>query len=99
MAVTYQQAVQFMGQPVCAHCQGGVKHYGIVRKVTRDGIWLQPLPVRGALANGKEKDAKVTTADKPSSLEPESVYWGWGWAPWFFLPFLTILALTPFLWW
>jgi len=102
MAVTYHHAQQFIGQPVCCHCHDG-KHYGIVRSVTRDGIWLESLPARGAVVSGTSKELQVNTADQPDAVTGENVYYGgygYGYNPGaFFLPFFALLALTPLLFW
>lgn len=87
MAVTYEHARQFLGRPVCAHCRGGKKYYGIVQNVTRRGVWLQPFR-HGSLAIGK-KSADVTTADRPGQIAAENVF-----LP-FILPFVTLFALSP----
>ncbi|BCJ86676.1 hypothetical protein [Effusibacillus dendaii] len=105
MAVTYEHARQFIGQPVIAHCQSG-RYYGIVHRVTRDGIWLQPLPQRGVPVNGSAAEQNAVTADQPDKTDFEQVYYpyyGYGYyrpfAPLFFLPFFTLLALAPFFLW
>lgn len=98
MPVTYRHALRFMGQPVIAHCHHG-KYYGIVRKVTRDGIWLEPLPRTAVPASAKSKEANIATADRPESPQGENVYFAPFFAPFFFLPFFVLLALTPFFFW
>ncbi|MFC4769385.1 hypothetical protein [Effusibacillus consociatus] len=106
MAISYSYARQFIGQPVCAQCHDGIKHYGIVREVTTDGIWLEPLPRRAVVTAGKTTKAEAVTADKPGAVKGENVYYpypyGFGFGR-FFLPFLALLALTPLLfgpyWW
>lgn len=95
MPVNYQYARQYLGQPVIAHCRGGVRHYGIVHNVTQDGIWLRPMP-RGTTVSSEAEKVKAITADKPEDLKGETVFFGF--AP-FFLPFFTLLALSPFFWW
>lgn len=83
----YQHAVQFVGQPVIAHLHYGKKHYGARR---------------GTLASAGAGNANIATVDQPEDLKGEQVYWGpgWGWgAAAFFLPFLALAAITPFLWW
>lgn len=106
MAISYQHAMQFHGRPVIAHCHDGARHHGIIRHVTRDGIWMQPLRGTGALASDNKKDNNMVTADKPKSVDGENVYFGglgfgFGgfWPGAFFLPFLALAALSPLLWW
>lgn len=95
MPVTYQHAMQFVGRPVIAHLHDGKKHYGVIQNVTRDGIWLRPLPRRGTLVSSTSDDANIFTADQPEASQAEQVFW----PAVFFLPFLVLAFLAPFFWW
>ena len=89
MAVTYGAARQMIGRPCIARCHDGRQHVGIVRRVTRDGIYMQPI---GGQVSGTNDQSDITTADRAHDKEAENVFW-----PLFFLPFLTLAALSP--WW
>ncbi|WP_018133329.1 hypothetical protein [Effusibacillus pohliae] len=95
----YHYARQFVGRPVWVHCHHG-KYTGILQRVTPDGIWLQPLPGR-TLAGGKSERGKqkLTTADRPDSLDAETVQFFFGFGFPFFIPFFSIFAFRPFFWW
>jgi hypothetical protein len=43
MAVTYQQASQYVGQRVVAHGIDGRRHYGVLQSVTSTGIHIRPM--------------------------------------------------------
>lgn len=92
MAVSYHYARQFIGRSVCAHCVDGRKYYGFVREVTLHGVWMD-VPEGGSLAAGKLEKAKVTTADHPEPVKGETVQFFFN--P-FFIPFFSLLALSPF---
>ncbi|ASS76262.1 hypothetical protein CIG75_15805 [Tumebacillus algifaecis] len=88
MAIGYNQARGYMGQSVIAHCRSG-RHVGIVRRVTRDGIYMERIP-GGGLAAADSNLQKFETADRPGQVDGQEVFF-----PLFFLPFLTLLALAP----
>ncbi|TCS72324.1 hypothetical protein [Effusibacillus lacus] len=90
MAISYESAVRFLGQPVCAECHGGTKHYGIVREVNRKGIVLQPFPARGEFVRSRGKRIDAVTADRPDGVKAENVL-----LP-FILPFITLFSLSPY---
>jgi hypothetical protein len=89
MAVSYQYARQFIGQPVEAHCIDGRRYYGIVRGVNPGGIWLD-MPDRGALVGGSLEQANIHTADQPEEINGETVQFGFRR---FFFPFFFLLFL------
>ncbi|BCJ86711.1 hypothetical protein [Effusibacillus dendaii] len=89
LAVTYQEALRFLGKPVCAECKGHQKHYGIVQRVSRKGILLQPIPVH-ASANRKDSQVDFTTADRPAAMDAETVF-----LP-FLLPLTTLFSLGAY---
>jgi len=90
MAICHNQARRYLGKAVRCHCRDGAVHHGIVRNVTQDGIYLQPLHGgRSVSTEGPEPDG-FTTADRPAAVEGEEVYF-----PLLFLPFLALAALSP----
>ncbi len=80
----YHRARSLVGQPVVVHAHGR-PHYGILHSVNDDGLYLSR--VRQAGFTSTEEEAN----DAGSA---ELVFW-----PLFFLPWLAIGALYPWLWW
>jgi len=93
MAISYQHAMRFYGQPVMVLLRDGRRCYGHLRHVVRDGIYIEPM--RGVRsASSSENQPEITTADQKSEIEIDPVFWGW-----LFFPFLVLAALWPFFWW
>ncbi|TCP55516.1 hypothetical protein EV586_103169 [Tumebacillus sp. BK434] len=86
MAITYSHARGYLGKTVVAQCRDG-RHVGVVRNVTRDGIWLQRT---GGQVSAEPGMLNVETADRASQVDAQEVFW-----PLLFLPFFTLLALAP----
>jgi hypothetical protein len=98
MAVTVVHARPLMGQWVEAHSHFGV-HRGILHQIRSDGIVIAVPRGGGAgLASG-QADGKVEHAHKPTDPKFENVFTPFVNPFFFFLPFFTLLALSPFLWW
>ncbi|WP_134700097.1 hypothetical protein [Ammoniphilus sp. YIM 78166] len=96
MAVSYAHASRFVGQHVVAHCVGGRTYYGMVKSVTHDTVYLQPIGAPAGYVSHKQEKLKVKTADKPGKAETQEVYW---WGPGAIaLPLFVILALS-LAWW
>ncbi len=94
MPVTHRHAMRFMGQPVMVHLRDGRRCCGYMRHVNGEGVFIEPMR-RGVVPVSSNVDAlHVTTADKGADLELETVQFGW----WFF-PFFTLAALSPFFLW
>jgi hypothetical protein len=85
----YRRAKSLVGKPVVCRCKDGT-HYGIIRGVTTDGIWLERIPNGGIPASADSPALDVETADRPAGVDGQEVFW-----PLFFLPFFTLLALDP----
>ncbi|ARU61809.1 hypothetical protein CBW65_12795 [Tumebacillus avium] len=86
MAMSYQHARGYLGKTVVAHCHDG-RHIGVVRNVTRDGIWLERM---GGQVSAESNMLRVETADRAGQVDAQEVFW-----PLLFLPFATMFALSP----
>ncbi|RXT06435.1 hypothetical protein [Ammoniphilus sp. CFH 90114] len=97
MAVSYAYANRFVGQEVIAHCVGGRTYRGVVQRVSSDTMYLRVIGGGTAPVAGKSKKGNILTANKPSKVEGQEVYW---WGPGALaLPLFAVLALSlPFLW-
>lgn len=100
MAVTYAVAVAHVGRPVVAHLVDGRKVTGVVRRVHQDGLFIEPYRITAtAYASSNEKAIiDVPEMNSSESLQIEEVFWP-GYAGWWWIPFLALLALTPFFFW
>jgi hypothetical protein len=92
MLAKYEQAKKFTGQSVCIEWKDK-SYYGIVREVTPEGIWLDPLKVSHSVSENSKK-ILVTTADKPESMNVELSQFGFGFRP--FFPFFSPFRISPF---
>lgn len=96
----YHKCCGLVGRPVTVFLADGRRHFGVIHRVTRDGIYFGP--TGGGAVSGKRDELQVLTADTKgdSKKDYEEVFF----AP-FFIPFafLTGFALgavtTPFFWW
>ena len=99
---------------VHVHTTKGI-HRGYVDSVTQSGLYLRPVPDGGHVsAYDLERDITTAEQLEQrldarnvfyggSRYRPYAGYGGYGYGPYsaarFFVPFLTILALTSLLWW
>ncbi|MBE3555243.1 MAG: hypothetical protein IMW85_09740 [Thermicanus sp.] len=100
MAVTYAIAVAHLGRPVIAHLRDGRRIYGYVRRVLPDGIYLEPVRAVATSYASSHEEAIVESLESKRGEEPEieEVWWP-GYAAWWWIPFLVLLALIPLFWW
>jgi hypothetical protein len=89
MAVSYQQARQYVGQRVFVHCHDGRRHFGVLQSVTPTGVYIRPMP-RGTTASAENVEIQANLADKPQEVDGENVFF-----PLLILPFLALAALWP----
>ncbi len=102
----YNQAMTMVGRPVCVHAYNQV-HYGILNNVTDGGVYLRRTPAGVGVADrvtpqigGFSTQTSIAPAlhhmtnpqDRQAGHEADNVFWLW---PFFFLPWLAILALRP----
>lgn len=85
----YRKAKKYLGKQVTCHCRHGV-HHGVVRKVNREGIWIERTQPGYRNVAGDNAMLDAVTADRPEGVQGEEVFF-----PLFFIPFLTLLALAP----
>jgi hypothetical protein len=94
----YQTCRQYLGQMVEVRHKRGV-HRGIVEQVTNTGIYLRPMDFVSAPI---DLDKNILNADQGNSnIDAENVFFFGGFSPFgrFFVPFLSILALSTLLFW
>ncbi|HEU4962397.1 MAG TPA: hypothetical protein VFV52_00845 [Bacilli bacterium] len=95
---------QYIGQGVMMQTQNGMRQ-GLVHKVDKKGIYLKPMGGGQQMSGAYLSDA-VTAERNQDELRVMEAYYGRGygrygyWNPaWWFVPFLTILALFPLFFW
>jgi hypothetical protein len=92
----YHKCCGLVGRPLTVHLRDGRRHYGVIHRVTGDGIYF--MPTGGAVVSGKSQEMQVSTADTKGDTTND--YTEVFFAP-FFIPFafLTGFALGSALWW
>lgn len=99
---------QYVGKTVAVHTQKGI-HRGRIDRVGSRGVYLTPIVGPRNVAGDTNHDF-MTLEQHLSSTNAEHVYWGygrrwgygyggWGWGAGFWIPFLSILALSPLFFW
>lgn len=94
---------QYVGKMVHVQTQSGM-HRGMVDSVTSKGMYLRPLGAAPVAASDSSVDAELVYYGGGYGGYGRYGYgggygYGWGYGARFFIPFLTILALTSLLWW
>jgi hypothetical protein len=87
---------QYVGRVVAVHTRCGI-YRGRIDRVGPQGIYLTPMVAR--TVEGEVDNETLLLDNLPSTTDAEEVFWGWGWGGGFWLPFLSILALSPLLFW
>lgn len=94
MALSPSHLRQHIGRPVRIDCHDGARHFGIIRHVKREGIYVQRLPYGGAVsAQADELMVDHADGDGQPAVEGETVFF-----PLLFLPLLALAAVAPFAW-
>lgn len=90
MAISYKKARGLVGKKICCHMHSGHCHYGVVRKVTPQGMYMERQGGFYRQASG-EAELDAMTTENLGEVQGEQVFFGL-----FFLPFLAVTAVSAF---
>ena len=84
----YKKAKKMIGKKVCVTCRNGICHYGVIKQVTPQGLYMER---HGGHHVAGEAGLDALHADNNGEVQGEPVFFGL-----FFLPFLAVTALAAF---
>jgi hypothetical protein len=98
MGVSYHDAKRYWGCHAVMHCIDGSRHYGIIRRVTPEEIWFEPIGTGVRPVAVESQIPEISEADRTDDpiIETVQFFRPFSRGRFLALPLFAILAISLF---